>query len=49
MSDYHLAPGLPIPVAEADGLSAPFWDGLREEKILLQQCRRCATWQWGPE
>ena len=49
MSDYHLAPGLPIPVAESDGLSAPFWEGLREERIIVQQCRVCGTWQWGPE
>ena len=49
MSDYCLAPGLPIPIAESDGLSAPFWQGLREEKLFIQRCRDCRTWQWGPE
>ncbi|MEM7255123.1 MAG: zinc ribbon domain-containing protein [Pseudomonadota bacterium] len=49
MSDYYLAPGLPIPVAETDGLSAPFWEGLRDERIMIQQCRICGRWQWGPE
>ena len=49
MSDYYLAPGLPIPVAENDGLSAPFWEGLREEKLFIQRCSACRTWQWGPE
>ena len=27
----------------------PFWAGLREERLLLQRCRDCRGWQWGPE
>lgn len=45
----YLPPGLPIPVAESDGLSAPFWQGLREERLLVQRCGRCASWQFAPE
>lgn len=45
----YLPSGLPIPVAEADGLSAPFWDGLRENRLLIQRCQQCETWQFGPE
>lgn len=41
--------GLPIPVSEADGLSAPFWKGLAEGRLLVQQCRHCLTFQFGPE
>jgi uncharacterized OB-fold protein len=37
------------PVPQPDGLDAPFWDGLREEKIVLQRCAACARYQWGPE
>ena len=30
-SPFYLPSGLPIPVAEPDGLSAPYWDGLASE------------------
>ncbi len=49
MSNAYLAPGLPQPVSSPDGLDAPYWAGLRDEKILLQRCRECSGWQWGPE
>jgi uncharacterized OB-fold protein len=48
MSNY-LNPGLPQPVAAPDGLDAPFWQGLRDEQLLLQRCDACQHWQWGPE
>jgi len=49
MSDFYLPPGLPAPVPEPDGISAPFWDGLRNEQLLVQRCAACRTWQFGPE
>ena len=45
----YLPPGLPIPVAEPDGLSAPYWNGLRDNRLLVQRCGHCGTWQFGPE
>ena len=45
----YLAEGLPQPVPSPDGLDAPYWQGLREERILLQRCADCGGWQWGPE
>jgi uncharacterized protein len=45
----YLPEGLPIPVPEPDGLSAPFWNGLREDRVLVQHCGQCGTWQHGPE
>jgi uncharacterized protein len=45
----YLPAGLPIPVAEADGLSAPYWAALRENRLLVQRCSHCGTWQFGPE
>jgi uncharacterized protein len=48
-SDPYFPSGLPSPVPEPDGLSAPFWRGLIDGKIVLQRCSRCRTWQWGPE
>lgn len=46
---YYLPEGLPAPAPEADGLSAPYWDGLKAEELRVQRCSRCQTWQWGPE
>ncbi|PDT76815.1 zinc ribbon domain-containing protein [Bradyrhizobium sp. C9] len=46
---HHLPAGLPIPVSEPDGLSAPYWAGLRLNRLLVQRCDRCTTWQFGPE
>lgn len=45
----YLGPGLPAPAPAGDGLDAPFWDGLRDERLVLQRCRACGRWQWGPE
>lgn len=46
MSGY-LSKGLPIPVA--DELDGSFWEGLVDERLLVQRCRSCSRWQWGPE
>ena len=45
----YLPEGLPRPRPEADDLSAPYWDAVRREILLVQRCRGCTTWQWGPE
>ena len=45
----YLPDGLPIPVAEPDGLSAPYWAGLRRNRLMVQRCGHCTTWQFGPE
>lgn len=47
--ESYLPAGLPIPVPEADGLSAPYWKGLRENRLMVQRCAGCGTWQFGPE
>ena len=49
MSAPYLKPGLPGPVPAADGLDAPFWQGLKDEVLMLQRCASCRRWQWGPE
>ena len=48
-NEPYLAPGLPAPIAAGDGLDRPFWEGLREERLVLQRCQACEGWQWGPE
>ncbi len=47
MTAPYLAPGLPAPHPTA--LDAAYWAGLREERLLLQRCRACRRFQWGPE
>ena len=46
---YYLPAGMPAPVAEPDGLSAPYWQGTRREVLMVQRCKACDGWQWGPE
>jgi uncharacterized OB-fold protein len=45
----YLPKGLPEPVTETDKLDAPYWEGTRAGKLLVQRCGSCETWQWGPE
>ena len=47
MDDFVL-PERVRPVA-IDGLDAPFWNGLQEERIVLPRCPGCDAYQWGPE
>lgn len=49
LPDFYLPAGLPSPVPEPDGLSRPYWEGLRASRLLVQRCRHCGTWQFGPE
>jgi len=51
MSDTpaYLPPGLPIPVPSPDGLTHPYWEGTRAGRLMVQRCRGCGGWQWGPE
>ena len=49
MSEHYLLPGLPSPVAQPDGLDAPYWEGLAADELRVQRCNACGGWQWGPE
>lgn len=49
ISGNYLHAGLPAPRPAGDGLDAPFWAGLADDRLLLQRCSRCRGWQWGPE
>ena len=39
-SSAYLPAGLPIPVTEPDGLSAPYWAGLRENRLSARNRQR---------
>ena len=45
----YLNPGLPRPVPSPDGLDAPYWKAATENRLVLQRCSDCGTYQWGPE
>lgn len=46
-ADAYLPHGLPMPAPDA--LTLPYWAGLREERLRVQRCQHCGTWQFGPE
>ncbi len=46
---FYLQPGLPKPAPAPDGLDAPYWQAAAEGRLVMQRCRACGTWQWGPE
>jgi uncharacterized OB-fold protein len=48
-SESYLPRGLPIPVPERNGLSAPFWNGLREERIKVRRNPRTGVYQFPPQ
>jgi uncharacterized OB-fold protein len=45
----YLPEGMPIPVSEGDGLSAPFWKALKEDRVSVQRCKACGKHQFTPE
>ena len=49
VSTTHYLPGAPAPVRPEPELDAPYWEGTRRHRLLVQRCRQCRTWQWGPE
>ncbi len=48
-TDSYLLPGLAKPVPSPDGLDTPFWEGLQNNRLVLQRCNGCGKFQWGPE
>ena len=49
MSATYLPPGLPIPVPEPNGLSAPYWEGLRREALMVQRNPLTGVFQFPPQ
>ena len=39
--------GIPLPVPGA--MTAPFWAGTRQNKLLLQRCLDCGAHRWTPQ
>jgi uncharacterized OB-fold protein len=34
------------PAVASNSADAPYWEGLRQGRLSMQQCQRCATWHW---
>ncbi|HLK26131.1 MAG TPA: OB-fold domain-containing protein [Caulobacteraceae bacterium] len=49
MAERYLPEGLPIPVPEPNGLSAPYWEGLKREVLMVQRNTRTGAWQFPPQ
>ena len=41
-------PALPKPRPVPTPVSSPFWEALREERVVIQRCDDCATWVFYP-
>ena len=48
-TESYLPEGMPLPAPMPDGLDAPFWEGTRTHKLLVQRCHACGGFQFGPE
>lgn len=48
-TSFYLPEGLPTPVLAEPELESPYWEGTRENRLMVQRCGACDTWQWGPE
>jgi len=42
-----LPAGMPAPGSEP--LTAPYWEGTRQRRLMVQHCQGCGQLQWGPE
>lgn len=46
--DHYDRPAIPKPRPVPTPLTQPFWDALREERIVLQRCGACDSWVYYP-
>jgi uncharacterized protein len=46
---YCLPEGLPAPRATHDGLDREFWEAARRHELMVQRCKDCGGFQFGPE
>lgn len=49
MTEYYLPAALPVPQPMDSGFDQPYFDGLNDERLVIQRCHSCETWIWGPE
>lgn len=44
-----LPAGLPQPAPTRDGLDREFWEATRRHELIVQRCKDCKAFQFGPE
>jgi uncharacterized OB-fold protein len=44
-----LPAGLPQPTPTRDGLDREFWEATRRHELIVQRCKDCKAFQFGPE
>ena len=47
--ESYLPAGLPTPRSARDGLDKEFWEAAQRHEVVVQRCRDCLTFQFGPE
>jgi len=45
----YLPAGLPVPAPAVDGLDGEYWEAAKRHQLVVQRCRACQGFQWGPE
>jgi uncharacterized OB-fold protein len=48
-SATYLPAGLPVPAAANDGLDTEYWEAAKRHELVVQRCKACQGFQWGPE
>jgi uncharacterized protein len=45
----YVLPERSRPVPDPAGVDGEYWTAIRGERLVIQRCRSCRNWQWGPE
>jgi len=48
-STYYLPEGLPTPIAEPSALYGPYWEGARNQTLMVQRNPATGVLQWPPQ
>ncbi|QIB65952.1 Zn-ribbon domain-containing OB-fold protein [Kineobactrum salinum] len=49
LANYYLPAGLPGPLIGPNDLYAPYWNGTRDEKLMIQRNPSTGVYQWPPQ
>ena len=47
--NHYLPEGLPTPIADPPALYGPYWEGTREERLIVQRNPATGSYQWPPQ
>ena len=48
-SASYFPTGMPLPAPSPDGLDTEFWEAARRHELVVQRCKACHSFQFGPE